>query len=157
MGQGAQLPQSRLTSVRSLHWLSQDQEMRLKKLDCERNTCSHLTGESRMNCQYKCISEPCYHEIYGHDEVASCCLPYRVVPNAPPTLCAQRTLLCTVAPALTSLPPLQLEEGEVDTERGRLFGFCYRRFFRAEMEERKERVRKESAEQRARLSEGMRS
>jgi len=70
-------------------------------------------------------------------------------------LCAQRTLL--VAPALTSLPPLQLEEGEVDTERGRLFGFCYRRFFRAEMEERKERVRKESAEQRARLSEGMRS
>ena len=44
--------------------------MRLKKLDCERNTCSHLSGESRMNCQYKCISEPCYEEIYGHDEVA---------------------------------------------------------------------------------------
>ena len=62
-------PRYRLTPVRSRHWLSQDQEMRLKKLDCERNTCSHLTGESRMNCQYKCISEQCYHEIYGHDEV----------------------------------------------------------------------------------------
>mmetsp|Transcript_1941 Transcript_1941/g.3112 ORF Transcript_1941/g.3112 Transcript_1941/m.3112 type:complete len:93 (+) Transcript_1941:346-624(+) len=92
--------------------------MRLKKLDCERNMCSHLAGESRINCQYKCISEPCYTEIYGHDE---------------------------------------LEEGEVDTERGRLFGFCYRRFFRQEMEERKERVRREAAEQRARLTGGMRS
>merc|ERR1711939_476893 len=90
-----------------------DQEMRLKKLDCERNTCSHLDGESRLNCNYKCISEPCYQEIYGQDE---------------------------------------LEEGEVDTERGRLFGFCYRRFYRQQMEERKERVRQEAAEQRARNS-----
>jgi hypothetical protein len=48
----------------------QDQEMRLKKLDCERRTCSHLSGESRLNCNYKCISEPCYAEIYGNDEVS---------------------------------------------------------------------------------------
>ncbi len=48
----------------------QDQEMRLKKLDCERRTCSHLSGESRLNCNYKCISEPCYSEIYGNDEVS---------------------------------------------------------------------------------------
>ena len=90
---------------------SADQEMRLKKLDCERNTCSNLDGETRLSCNYRCISEPCYEEIYGHDE---------------------------------------LEEGEVDIERGRLFGFCYRRFYRQQMEERKERVRQEAAEQRAR-------
>ncbi len=48
----------------------QDQEMRLKKLDYERRTCSHLSGESRLNCNYKCISEPCYTEIYGNDEVS---------------------------------------------------------------------------------------
>jgi len=74
--------------------------------------------------------------------------------------------LCTSPPALLSLPPpsrlcdftpsrfMQLEEGEVDTERGRLFGFCYRRVYRQEMEERRERVRKENAEQRARLTGG---
>jgi hypothetical protein len=45
--------------------------MRLKKLDCERNTCSHLDGETRLSCNYRCISEPCYEEIYGHDEVLS--------------------------------------------------------------------------------------
>ena len=43
--------------------------MRLKKLDCERNTCSNLDGETRLSCNYRCISEPCYEEIYGHDEV----------------------------------------------------------------------------------------
>ena len=43
--------------------------MRLKKLDCERNVCSHLAGEDALNCNYKCISQPCYSEIYGHDEV----------------------------------------------------------------------------------------
>merc|ERR1711939_344724 len=57
-----------------------DQEMRLKKLDCERNTCSHLDGESRLNCNYKCISEPCYQEIYGQDEV-------RKTPRLPRSLC----------------------------------------------------------------------
>merc|ERR1711943_802 len=88
-----------------------EQEMRLKKLDCERNMCSHLEGESKLNCNYKCISEPCYSEIYGHDEV---------------------------------------EEGEVDSERSRLFGFCFRRNFRQEMEARKERMRQEAADQRAR-------
>ena len=73
--------------------------------------------------------------------------------------------LCTLLPALLSLPPsrlydstpsrfMQVEEGEVDTERGRLFGFCYRRVYRQEMEERRERVRKENAEQRARLTGG---
>ena len=72
--------------------------------------------------------------------------------------------LCTSPPALPSpsltaidLTPsrfMQLEEGEVDTERGRLFGFCYRRVYRQEMEERRERVRKENAEQRARLTGG---
>merc|ERR1712216_446329 len=89
----------------------QEQEMRLKKLDCERNMCSHLEGESKLNCNYKCISEPCHSEIYGHDEV---------------------------------------EEGEVDSERSRLFGFCFRRNFRQEMEARKERMRQEAADQRAR-------
>merc|ERR1712100_965120 len=63
-----------------------EQEMRLKKLDCERNMCSHLEGE----------------------------------------------------------------EGEVDSERSRLFGFCFRRNFRQEMEARKERMRQEAADQRAR-------
>ena len=43
--------------------------MRLKKLDCERSTCSGLDGESRLNCNYKCISESCYEEIYGQDQV----------------------------------------------------------------------------------------
>ena len=55
---------------------------------------------------------------------------------------------------LTPSRVMQLEEGEVDTERGRLFGFCYRRVYRQEMEERRERVRKENAEQRARLTGG---
>ncbi len=49
---------------------------------------------------------------------------------------------------------MQLEEGEVDTERGRLFGFFYRRVYRQEMEDRRERVCKENAEQRARLTGG---
>lgn len=49
--------------------------MRLKKLDCERKSCSHLSDESRLICQYKCISEPCYAEIYGHDEVFSLLAP----------------------------------------------------------------------------------
>ena len=60
---------------------------------------------------------------------------------------------CTLTLALVS----QLEEGEIDTERGRLFGFCYRRFYRQQMEERKERVRQEAAEQRARQAGTMRS
>ena len=57
--------------------------MRLKKLDCERNMCSHLEGESKLNCNYKCISEPCYSEIYGHDEVPCPSLP-------PPCFASQR-------------------------------------------------------------------
>ena len=76
----------------------QEQEMRLKKLDCERNMCSHLEGESKLNCNYKCISEPCYSEIYGHDEVPCPSLP-------PPCFASQRCRVRCELFVLAVLPP----------------------------------------------------
>jgi len=45
----------------------------------------------------------------------------------------------------------ELEEGEVDTDRARQFGFCFRKVYRAEADERADRVRKEAADRRAEL------
>mmetsp|Transcript_30967 Transcript_30967/g.48537 ORF Transcript_30967/g.48537 Transcript_30967/m.48537 type:complete len:105 (+) Transcript_30967:59-373(+) len=46
----------------------------------------------------------------------------------------------------------ELEEGEVDTERSRQFGFCFRKYFRQEQEARLEKQRKESDERKARVA-----
>mmetsp|Transcript_23546 Transcript_23546/g.47998 ORF Transcript_23546/g.47998 Transcript_23546/m.47998 type:complete len:146 (+) Transcript_23546:133-570(+) len=43
----------------------------------------------------------------------------------------------------------ELEEGEIDIDRGRQFSHCYRRMFRQEQDQRDELVRKEAAERRA--------
>jgi len=44
-----------------------------------------------------------------------------------------------------------VEEGEVDTERSRSFGVCFRRTFLKEQEVRMDRVRRENEERRAKL------
>ena len=82
-------------------------------MDCERTQCAGLFLEVKTTCVYKCVSEACYEEIYGHDE---------------------------------------LEEGEVDTERSRQFGFCFRKNFRQEQEARMEKQRKETEERRAKVA-----
>jgi hypothetical protein len=45
----------------------------------------------------------------------------------------------------------ELEEGEIDTDRARQFGFCYRKVYRQEQDARAERVRQEAAERREEL------
>jgi hypothetical protein len=47
----------------------QDNEMRLKRMDCERTVCTGLRDETRTNCLYQCISQDCFNEVYGHDHV----------------------------------------------------------------------------------------
>ncbi|KAJ1482131.1 hypothetical protein T484DRAFT_1952656 [Baffinella frigidus] len=89
-----------------------DNEMRLKRMDCERTVCAGLRDEMRTNCLYQCISQDCFNEVYAHDHV---------------------------------------EEGEVDTERSRSFGVCFRRTFLKEQEIRMDRVRRENEERRAKL------
>jgi hypothetical protein len=48
---------------------------------------------------------------------------------------------------------VQLEEGEVDTERARQFSFCFKKAFRLEQDKRNDKLRKEAAERRAVLAE----
>jgi hypothetical protein len=47
----------------------QDQDMRLKRIDCERTACQGTKGEARATCTYKCISPQCFDEVYAHDPV----------------------------------------------------------------------------------------
>ena len=65
-------------------------------------------------CTYRCISPECFDEIYARDEV-------------PHIACIFRMTL--------TRPALQIEEGEVDAERGRLFGACFRRMHKKEQDE----------------------
>mmetsp|Transcript_52358 Transcript_52358/g.106756 ORF Transcript_52358/g.106756 Transcript_52358/m.106756 type:complete len:139 (-) Transcript_52358:50-466(-) len=46
----------------------------------------------------------------------------------------------------------ELEEGEVDEERARKFGMCFRKQFREEQEEKTARLRKEDADRRLQLA-----
>jgi hypothetical protein len=50
-----------------------------------------------------------------------------------------------------------VEEGEVDTERSRSFGVCFRRTFLKEQEIRMDRVRRENEERRAKLHDAVAS
>ncbi len=47
----------------------QDQDMRIKRIDCERTTCQGLKGESRATCTYRCVSPQCFDEVYANDPV----------------------------------------------------------------------------------------
>ena len=102
---------------------AQDQEMRLKKLDCERNSCSHLTGENRLSCQYKCISEPCYAEIYGHDEVCSS-LASRSVPAPLAVPPCTHSLPAYTVPSPKHHPPLPNPSCSHHTRAPCLFCLC---------------------------------
>uniref|UniRef100_A0A7S0Z2W1 Uncharacterized protein n=1 Tax=Hemiselmis tepida TaxID=464990 RepID=A0A7S0Z2W1_9CRYP len=46
-----------------------DQDMRLKRIDCERTQCRALSGEARSTCTYRCMSPTCFTEVYAHDEL----------------------------------------------------------------------------------------
>mmetsp|Transcript_33340 Transcript_33340/g.65041 ORF Transcript_33340/g.65041 Transcript_33340/m.65041 type:complete len:143 (+) Transcript_33340:203-631(+) len=46
-----------------------DQDMRLKRIDCERTQCRGMLGEERQTCTYRCMSPNCFHEVYAHDEL----------------------------------------------------------------------------------------
>jgi len=70
-----------------------DREFRQRKIDCASSECAGKVGADEMNCTYKCMSQGCFSEIYGHDEI---------------------------------------EEGEIDTARSRLFNTCFKRFMRDE-------------------------
>uniref|UniRef100_A0A6U4UP22 Uncharacterized protein n=1 Tax=Hemiselmis andersenii TaxID=464988 RepID=A0A6U4UP22_HEMAN len=46
-----------------------DQDMRLKRIDCERTQCRGMQGEARSTCTYQCMSPACFSEVYAHDEL----------------------------------------------------------------------------------------
>uniref|UniRef100_A0A6U4NHL6 Uncharacterized protein n=1 Tax=Hemiselmis andersenii TaxID=464988 RepID=A0A6U4NHL6_HEMAN len=86
-----------------------DREMRNRRTECEKSTCSGMQDIERTECSYKCISNDCWSEVYSKD---------------------------------------QIEEGEVDTERSRLFASCFRKEFKRETDAKREAERLAKAEAR---------
>ena len=59
--------------VTILHYSYALQESRIRKMknDCESGErCSDRVGLEYTKCVRMCISEPCYEELYGQDEVS---------------------------------------------------------------------------------------
>mmetsp|Transcript_38875 Transcript_38875/g.62982 ORF Transcript_38875/g.62982 Transcript_38875/m.62982 type:complete len:107 (-) Transcript_38875:75-395(-) len=41
-----------------------DRQLKTRRSDCERHTCSYIPVGLQENCILRCISEPCYLEIF---------------------------------------------------------------------------------------------
>mmetsp|Transcript_12883 Transcript_12883/g.19014 ORF Transcript_12883/g.19014 Transcript_12883/m.19014 type:complete len:172 (-) Transcript_12883:45-560(-) len=44
-----------------------DRNYRIKKKECEKNTCGHLISDEAQNCVFECISPECFKKIYAEE------------------------------------------------------------------------------------------
>jgi hypothetical protein len=105
-----------------------------KRRDCERNTCVHMITEEAQNCVNECTSTACFDKIYASEPVRGPCNDTTTADHRAthPTL-----LLRSSSPHVVNSChlPLQLEDGEVDNGRSRLFTNCVKSEGRAKKKE----------------------
>jgi hypothetical protein len=98
-----------------------------------------------MTCAYRCISPQCYDEVYANDEVSHMACARCMASRQP--ACGYQSL--STQQGTNVCASLQIEEGEVDTERGRQFSACFRKLHKKENDDKLAEQRKQRAAEKA--------
>ena len=98
-----------------------------------------------MTCAYRCISPQCYDEVYANDEVS----PLTVQVACTRCMASRHNKSLSAQQDSNVCVPLQIEEGEVDTERGRQFSACFRKLHKKDSDDKLAEQRKQRAAEKA--------